>query len=442
MPLFHTRQEIAGISGLLSAMQLLPDSLAALADIDFASLERLYLVGSGDSYAIALMVEEYLNRCGTIQCRAVQSLAFLGIPVERFSATSLVVVISASGRPSPVLDALAHALTTKASVVGMTNSPGSPFANLSSRMLFTLASKKGMPTQSSSATLFLLMRLVERILQAKTAVPEMKGVDIPCLSQDWENAQWQAWLAEYAEAFSSRRVVFLGNGKFVEDLSAIFPEGYSVDSKKEDPEGFRSGISWEGLSFTPDNHYLYVAAEGALKQDGPLASPVNSSPARILKFRYNGGDKKPQLEKSFLYNVDPVSHISKFAINDNGVSEVLALNENKLLVVERSGRNASEGFNDWDFTVKVWLADTAASTNIKEIKSLAQVEKRSIIQPVVKKLLIDFSDVTNAPDCIEGVTFGPMIDGKKTLIFVSDNNFQPYQNTKFYLFQDVNDVLK
>ena len=44
MPLFHTRQEIAGISGLLSAMQLLPDSLAALADIDFASLERLYLV--------------------------------------------------------------------------------------------------------------------------------------------------------------------------------------------------------------------------------------------------------------------------------------------------------------------------------------------------------------------------------------------------------------
>ncbi|MCP5756656.1 SIS domain-containing protein, partial [Klebsiella pneumoniae] len=91
--------------------------------------------------------------------------AFLGIPVERFSATSLVVVISASGRPSPVLDALAHALTTKASVVGMTNSPGSPFANLSSRMLFTLASKKGMPTQSSSATLFLLMRLVERILQ-------------------------------------------------------------------------------------------------------------------------------------------------------------------------------------------------------------------------------------------------------------------------------------
>jgi Uncharacterized protein conserved in bacteria len=231
-------------------------------------------------------------------------------------------------------------------------------------------------------------------------------------------------------------------GKFVEDLSAIFPAGYSVDGKKEDPEGFRSGISWEGLSFTPDNQYLYVAAEGALKQDGLLASPINSSPARLLKFRYNSGDKKPELEKSFLYNVDPVSHISKFGINDNGISEVLALNENKLLVVERSGRNVSEGFNDWDFSVKVWLADTTPSTDIKEIKSLMKVEKPELIQPVVKKMLIDFSDVTDAPDCIEGVTFGPLIGGKKTLLFVSDNNFQPHQNTKFYLFQDVNDVLK
>lgn len=212
MPLSSTRQEIAGICGLLSTMQACPDGLEAVADIHFASLEQLYLVGSGDSYAIALMVEAYLNRCGVMPCRAVQSFAFPGLATARFSARSLVVVISASGRPSPVLDALTHALTTKASVVGITNSPGSPFANLSSRMLFTGASKKGMPTQSNSATLFLLMRLVERIAQAKTAPPEITNVDIHALSQDRENAHWQGWLAEYAEAFFSRRAIFLGNG--------------------------------------------------------------------------------------------------------------------------------------------------------------------------------------------------------------------------------------
>ena len=41
MPLFHTRQEIAGISGLLSGMKLLPDSLVAVSYIDFGSLEQL-----------------------------------------------------------------------------------------------------------------------------------------------------------------------------------------------------------------------------------------------------------------------------------------------------------------------------------------------------------------------------------------------------------------
>lgn len=31
-------------------------------------------------------------------------------------------------------------------------------------------------------------------------------------------------------------------GKFVEDLSAIFPEGYSVDSKKRIPKGFAAAF--------------------------------------------------------------------------------------------------------------------------------------------------------------------------------------------------------
>lgn len=41
MPLFHTRQEIADLRSAFRHAAL-PDSLAALADIDFASLERLY----------------------------------------------------------------------------------------------------------------------------------------------------------------------------------------------------------------------------------------------------------------------------------------------------------------------------------------------------------------------------------------------------------------
>ncbi|MCE0524644.1 esterase-like activity of phytase family protein [Escherichia coli] len=134
--------------------------------------------------------------------------------------------------------------------------------------------------------------------------------------------------------------------------------------------------------------------------------------------------------------------MSKFGINDNGVSEVLALNDHQLLVIERSGRNVSAGFNDWDYSVRVYMVDLTAASDIKDIDSLQDWSNKSTLQPVSKKLLIDFADYTSSADCIEGVTFGPLIDGHTSLIFVSDNNFQPHQQTKFYLFIDKENKLK
>lgn len=56
---------------------------------------------------------------------------------------------------------------------------------------------------------------------------------------------------------------------------------------------------------------------------------------------------------------------------------------------------------------------------------------------VSKTLLLDLSDLRNddgsvlALDNIEGITWGPEVDGKPTLILVSDNNFSPAQFTQF-----------
>jgi hypothetical protein len=39
-------------------------------------------------------------------------------------------------------------------------------------------------------------------------------------------------------------------------------------------------------------------------------------------------------------------------------------------------------------------------------------------------------------DNIEGVTFGPTLaNGKKSLIFIADNNFNPLEQTQFLLFE-------
>ena len=202
------------------------------------------------------------------------------------------------------------------------------------------------------------------------------------------------------------------DGVMEKDFTSLFPARFNISSDKESSNGIRSGNAWEGLTVTPDGKSLFIAVESSLKQDGPIASPINSGTSRLLQFSIDADGRPSKQLHEYLYITDPVPQVSKFGINDNGVSEVLALNDHQLLVIERSGRNVSAGFNDWDYSVRVYMVDLTAA------------------------------DYTSSADCIEGVTFGPLIDGHTSLIFVSDNNFQPHQQTKFYLFIDKENKLK
>lgn len=232
------------------------------------------------------------------------------------------------------------------------------------------------------------------------------------------------------------------SGELKTDFGKSVPSYYNAGGDlKKAPTGLRSGLAFESISITPDGKYLFMGAESALKQDGGISTTTQSSPARILKFGLDKEGNVGELVGEYVYNVDPIPQVSRFGVSDNGLSEVLAISDTKLLVIERSGRNASDGFKDFDFNIKAYVADLSLATNIKGNASLSDIEDKKTFQPVMKKLAIDFNDYTNKPDCIEGVTFGPLIDGKKTLIFVSDNNYQPYQENKFYMFIDDKNVL-
>lgn len=246
------------------------------------------------------------------------------------------------------------------------------------------------------------------------------------------------WVSELGSPIRQSRF----DGSMIADYSEKIPSYYNAggDLKKSD-FGLRSGFSFEGVSVTPSGKFLYVAAESALKQDGPISTVIGSSPTRILKYEVSDTGSVGNLIGEFIYNVDPIPKVSQFGVNDNGLSEILAVSDDKLLVIERSGRNASEGFKEFDFSIKVYVADLVSSTNIVGVDDLSKIEGKQTFQPAIKKLVIDFDDYTDAPDCIEGVTFGPQIGDKNTLIFVSDNNFQPYQSNKFFMFIDEIGVL-
>jgi hypothetical protein len=192
-------------------------------------------------------------------------------------------------------------------------------------------------------------------------------------------------------------------------------------------KGPRQNGVFEGLTFA--NHYktLFVNVEEPLYNDGPRAGLNDSTGiTRILKFSM--ASKKPK--EQYAYRIDPVAHapIPSNAFEINGIPDILTVGKNKLMVLERSfsvGRMAC--------TIKVFLADISSAENINKITSL---KDNPNVKFATKKLLLNMDDLGIYIDNIEGVTFGPKLpDGKSSLLFISDNNFNPLQKTQFLLFE-------
>ncbi len=84
-------------------------------------------------------------------------------------------------------------------------------------------------------------------------------------------------------------------------------------------------------------------------------------------------------------------------------------------------------------TIRLYRVDTRGAT---DVSGWTSIKGRDVV-PVKRTLLLDLSSLKNddgsvlAVDNIEGLTFGPLFEGKRTLILASDNNFNPAQFTQF-----------
>lgn len=238
------------------------------------------------------------------------------------------------------------------------------------------------------------------------------------------------WTSEGERFVEKEKIILLDptilkidqNGHYLDSFE--LPENFRMKATDHGPR--RNGV-FEGLTFSDDYKHIFVSMEEPLYEDGPRAGLYDSSGIiRIIK--YKTGSKKPVAQ--YGYRIDPVAHapIPKDGFKVNGVSDILWLNDKELLVVERSysvGRFSN--------TIKVFIASLDGAENIANRVSLSQ---GSSVKLLPKRLLLNMDDLKMFIDNIEGVTFGPLLsNGKKSLIFVSDNNFSPLQRTQFLLFE-------
>lgn len=202
--------------------------------------------------------------------------------------------------------------------------------------------------------------------------------------------------------------------------------------------GIRNNAAFESLTLSPNQRYLYTATENALFQDGPEATVDNGSLSRILKYDLSTGE--PVAE--FVYEVDaiPDEPIPSDAFATNGLVELLALDNNGTFLALERGFSVGVGN-----TVKLYQVNALDVSDIPDLFRETPLDDDGEILPpgpfeidpaVIKTELLDIeADLGIAPDNLEGIALGPVLeDGRQSLIVVSDNNFNPSQKTQFLAF--------
>ncbi|MDO9374082.1 MAG: esterase-like activity of phytase family protein [Ferruginibacter sp.] len=192
-------------------------------------------------------------------------------------------------------------------------------------------------------------------------------------------------------------------------------------------KGSRQNGVFEGLTFADDYTTLVACMEEPLFEDGPRASFSGSAAiTRILKFDVKTRGQIAQ----YAYRLSPVAKepLPAGAYSINGISDILEAGPGNLFVVERSFSTGSP-----HCTIRVFLTSLSSATDIRDQPSL---QTATGFKEASKKLLLNMDSLGIYTDNIEAVCYGPTLpNGHKTLLFVSDNNFNPMQKTQFLLFE-------
>jgi hypothetical protein len=154
--------------------------------------------------------------------------------------------------------------------------------------------------------------------------------------------------------------------------------------------------------------------EAPLLQDGPEASVEHGADVRFTRLRSSGG-----AFAQYVYPTDAARAHGNGESSDNGVSEILALSNRELLVLERSGTRHTDGH--FRFHTRLYCATWQGATDVSQMESLAGHAYRKM----KKHLLLDFDALPGVlADNLEGMSWGPHLEtGERSLVFVTDNNF-------------------
>jgi len=192
------------------------------------------------------------------------------------------------------------------------------------------------------------------------------------------------------------------------------PESFlpSFDGRR----GVRNNMGFEALTLSADGRFLTTASENALIQDGPRATLEQRSPCRLIVLDTRSGE----VVHEYFYLTDrlPEQPVAPDTLPVNGLVELLDLEgEGSYLALERAYAEG-KGFN-----IRLYQTTSGGTKRRESPVSLS------------KKLVLNLNTLGIPLDNLEGMSFGPtLVDGRRLLVVVSDNNFSRKQFTQILLF--------
>ncbi len=190
--------------------------------------------------------------------------------------------------------------------------------------------------------------------------------------------------------------------------------------------GPRDNMTLEGLALTPDGRSVWAAMEAALQQDGPVpAVGQPGGPCRFTQLDVASGRALQQ--RAYLPDAIPRAPLVPGTFADNGVSEVLMIDAHRMLVMERAYMTGVGN------SLRLYEVDTRDGSNTLDADRL----QPGAFRAMPKRLVADFAQLgLSRLDNTEGFCWGPTLaSGNRTLVCVSDDNFNPAQVTQFAAFE-------
>ena len=189
----------------------------AIADIAAAvarrGIRRVVVTGCGDSWFAAMGVRHVFERLTKLPFEAAQALDFACYGSQCCDEQSLVIGISSGGNTPAVMAALEAARARGAFALGVSNTPGSAILSQFDGGLLVYAKRQGWPTQSTNATMALLIALARQL--APGALADETGRQIAALVPmlDTLSSQLDATMKAVAgEICTAQLVLFAGLG--------------------------------------------------------------------------------------------------------------------------------------------------------------------------------------------------------------------------------------